>query len=69
MKRIKTKSGLSGWQERLHKVYHNYEEFVWYCENYGIHKQLGFKSIKRCYNANPLMSGTVVPGQLKRIKE
>lgn len=68
MKRIKTRSGISGWQEKLQKVYSSFEEFVWYCETYGIHKQLGFKSIKKCWEANPIMSGSVVPGDLKRVK-
>lgn len=68
MKRIKTRSGISGWQEKLQKVYTSYEEFQWYCEMYAIHKQLGFKDIKRCWDANPTMSGSVVVGELKRAK-
>ena len=65
----KTKSGLSGWQAKVQQVYSDFAEFMAYCETYEIHKQLGFKSIIRCWNKNPLMNGTVVVGSLKQAKK
>lgn len=68
MKRIKSRIGNNGWREKLQKVYTSFEEFQWYCEMYAIHKQLGFRTVKRCWDANPTMSGSVVAGELKRVK-
>ena len=67
MKRVKCKSGATGWQGKLQKVYASFEEFVSYCEIYGIHKRIGFKSIKRAWDANPVIQGSTNPADLCRV--
>lgn len=68
MKRIKTNSGVTGWQAKLQKAYSSFEEFAAYCETYGINKRLGFKSVKACWDKNPTIAGSVIPGGLRRVK-
>lgn len=68
MKQIKTKSGMTGWQSKLQKIYANFEEFEAFCEVYNIHGRLGFKSIKGAWRVNPLIQGSVNPSDLKRVK-
>jgi hypothetical protein len=63
MKRaVKCKSGVTGWQARLQSNYHrSFKTFERYCEMYGLHSRLGFKSARRAWNANPIIQGSVVP--------
>jgi hypothetical protein len=68
MKSVKCKSGVRGWQAKLHEVYDSLEEFRSYCETRGIHTRLGFKSIVRCWKANPTVQGSVIPSDLHRVK-
>ncbi len=68
MKKIITKSGVVGWQEKLHKVYSSFEEFEVYSNVYGISKRLGYKNAKTCWKANPLIEGSVYPCDLSKSK-
>lgn len=61
MKQVKCKSGLTGWQERLRKVYNTFEEFEGYCENYSISERLGYNSPQEAWDANPTIQGSVRP--------
>lgn len=62
MKQVKCKSGLTGWQEKLQKVYNNsFDEFVGFCQIYNIHKRLGFPSMKSAWKSNPTIQGSVEP--------
>jgi hypothetical protein len=69
MKQVRCKSGLRGWQGRLSQVYKNFDEFEIYCASHGIHIRLGFKDIRRCWIANPIVQGSVNPSDLRRVRE
>ena len=68
MKQVKCKSGITGWQCKLQKNYHNFEEFERYCEVWAIHTRLGYKTIKGCWKANPTIQGSVNPSDLRVVK-
>lgn len=68
MKRVKCKSGLEGWQGRLHDVYSDLEDFETYCAMYQIHVRLGYKTIQGCWDANPVVQGSVNPSDLRRVR-
>ena len=65
---VKCKSGLHGWQGRLHEVYNSLDEFEAYCNLRQIHIRLGFTSITRCWEANPVVQGSVNPSDLRRVE-
>ena len=68
MKKVICKSGIVGWQAKLHKIYNSLEEFKQYCEIYSIHKRIGFSSIKIAWAKNPTIQGSVNPNDLMRVK-
>jgi hypothetical protein len=59
---IKCQSGLKGWQARLQEVYADFESFQAYAETYEIHTKLGYKTPVTAWRANPIMQGSVEPG-------
>ena len=65
---VKCKSGLREWQGRLTEVYKNFGEFQSYCDIYNIHIRLGFKDERRCWDANPILQGSVNPVDLRRVR-
>ena len=65
MKRVKCKSGIEGWQDKLQKVYGSLEEFRSFCEVYSIYKRLGFHSAKDAWDKNPTIQGSVNPDDLR----
>lgn len=67
MKRTTCKSGLNGWQGRLHEVYTDFDEFESYCMTHQIHVRLGYRSVKGCWRANPIVQGSVNPSDLCRV--
>ncbi len=69
MKKIITKTGYVGWQERLQMVYKNYEEFCYFARVYNIHERLGFHTIKGCWHSNPLVQGSTNPKDFRRVNE
>jgi len=48
----------NGWISNVKAVYRTFKEFKHYCKLYRIHRQLGYTSIKRCWENNPRMDGT-----------
>ena len=66
MKKVICKSGLTGWQDKLQKVYSSLEEFESYCENYGIHSRLGFETPLEAWDANPTIQGSTDPSDLRK---
>ena len=68
MKRVTCKSGLEGWQAKLHEVYASFGEFEGYCMTYAIHTRLGFGSVRGCWRANPIVQGSISPSDLQRVK-
>lgn len=67
MKTVKCESGVKGWQSRLQKNYNSLEEFVSYCEIYGIHTRLGFDTPEEAWDENPIIQGSVIPSDLKLV--
>jgi hypothetical protein len=69
MKRIICKrSGLRGFQERLQKMYTSFDEFKRYSEMYGLHARLGFTTPETCWKSNPIVEGSVDPGDYRRVR-
>ncbi len=69
IKRVKTQSGIDGWQDKLHKVYGNvFGEFLEYCEIFNLHTRLGFKTPKQAWAKNPTVQGSVNPFDLRTVK-
>ena len=64
MKRVKCKSGIEGWQDKLQNVYTSYEEFEAYSDMYGIALRIGFISTKNAWDANPTIQGSTNPSDL-----
>lgn len=69
MTKVKCKSGIVGWQNRLQKNYSSFEEFESYCEIYNIHSRLGFKTALETWETNPLIQGSTIPSDLQVVSE
>ena len=69
MKQVKCKSGLTGWQCHLRENYDSFEEFKRLSEMYGLHTRLKFKSPEDAWYVNPLIQGSVNPGDYRRVQE
>jgi len=67
MKRVKCQSGLSGWQSRLRSVYSSFEEFEAYSGLYGIYGRLRYSSPEAAWEANPVVQGSVIPSDYKKV--
>jgi len=67
MKQVICRSGIKGWQSRLHAVYTSFEEFAAYCELYGNHTRLGFESPEDAWDANLVVQGSVLPGDYRKV--
>ncbi len=68
MKRVKCKSGIEGWQDKLQSTYESFSEFKYYCSIYGLHKRLGFRSMISAWNANPTIQGSRIPSDFCVVK-
>lgn len=64
MKKVKTKSGLWGWRDRVQGVYSCIEELEHYDEAFGICKRLGIP-LKALWNLNPIIEGSTNPDDLR----
>ncbi len=64
---VKCRSGLRGWQSHLREVYRSYDEFTAYAETYGVHLSLGYKTPESAWRANPLVQGSVHPGDYCKV--
>ena len=65
MRKVKCKSGIVGWQNRLQKNYSSFSEFESYCETYQIHSRLGFKTALEAWETNPIIQGSTIPSDLR----
>ena len=69
MRLVKCKSGISGWQEKLRKVYNeSFESFVTYCEIFGIDARLGYENPEDAWNDNPTIQGSVIPSDFRKVE-
>lgn len=64
MKRVKCKSGLTGSQEKLQDRYTDFKEFKAWSSTYGVHKRLGYTSMKACWESNPTIQSSTDPSDL-----
>ena len=67
MKRVKCKSGLTGYQCKLRESYTDYDEFESYATTFGLDARLGYKTPKDCWNANPTIQGSVLPPDFRKV--
>ncbi len=67
-KRVRCKSGLSGWQCRLRKNYRGFKEFEAYDQSYGLSRRLGYADARAAWNANPEVRGSVDPGDFEIVR-
>lgn len=65
--KMRCKSGLKGWQGRLRNQYASKEEFIAYCSIYSNHLRLGYKSPDSAWKANPIIQGSVVPSDYRKV--
>jgi len=68
MKQVKCKSGITGWQSRLRKVYDTFDQFQRLSEFYGLHTRLGYKTARAAWRNNPIVQGSTVPSDYRRVK-
>jgi hypothetical protein len=59
VKRVKCRSGLTGWQCRLRDNYKSCEEWEQYAELWGLYLKLGYKTPQSAWRANPVVQGSV----------
>ena len=69
MHRVRCKSGLMGWRDRLRNQYLNFEEFRSFSEMYGLHERLDFKTASDAWEKNPLVEGSVNPSDYRTVRE
>jgi hypothetical protein len=65
--RATCRSGIDGYQCHLQDNYNSYEEWKAYADMYGLHHKLGFTSIRKCWDANPEIQGSVHPEDFCKI--
>jgi len=68
MAKVICKSGLEGWQNRLQENYSSFEEFKAWADCWGIHTRLGYKTIRGAWKANPMVQGSVIPSDFRKVK-
>ena len=61
MKKIKTASGVTGWQAKLRKSYGSFSEFEAYDKAYGLAQRLGFANAVEAWELNPTIQGSTNP--------
>jgi len=69
MRRVKCKSGCIGWQERLQKVYDDFDEWQRYSDCYGLAYKLGYKNASTAWKANPIVQGSSIPSDYRKVKK
>lgn len=69
MRTVKCRSGLTGWQERLRKVYMDFDHFARYDEVYGLANRLGFVNASNAWKSNPIVQGSSNPSDYRRVRE
>lgn len=65
MRKVICKSGLSGWQSKVRKVYSSLDELQAYSEMYGIASRLGYGDAQELWMDNPTIRGSVDPDDLE----
>lgn len=68
MRVIRCKSGISGWQSKLRKVYASFAEFESFSSIYGLHLRLGYKTPQSAWKVNPTVQGSVNPMDYQKVR-
>lgn len=68
MKRVKCKSGIMGYQEKLRKLYKDFNEWVDYANMFKLHIKLGYKNPTDAWMANPTVQGSVIPADYCKVE-
>lgn len=66
--RVKCKSGITGYRNRLRRNYASFGEFEASCEIYGLHTRLGYKTPEAAWRYNPMIEGSVTPSDFRRVR-
>jgi len=67
-KRVKCRSGIEGYRERLRDAYDSFEEWQDYSDTYGLAGRLGYKTAKGAWRSNPIIEGSVIPEDFRRVR-
>ncbi len=68
MKKVRCKSGITGWQTKLQENYDNsFEQFQRWCETHSIHTRLGYKSPESAWKHNPTIEGSTEPSDFRKV--
>lgn len=65
--RVRCRSGLFGFQCNLQDNYTNFEEFEACANMYGLHTRLGYKTILGAWKSNPVIQGSVIPDDFRKV--
>jgi hypothetical protein len=68
MKTVICNSGLKGWQCNLQENYSSFDEFKSYSKMYNLAKKLGYTSMKKAWNENPIIQGSTNPLDFRKVK-
>lgn len=61
------KSGITGYQCHLQDLYNDADQFCYYDEAFGLHQRLGYRDRITCWQANPTIQGSVIPGDFRKV--
>lgn len=64
---VTCQSGVKGWQGRLQDQYDLFEYFEAYSLIYGLHTRLGYDSPKEAWEDNPVVQGSVIPSDYRKV--
>lgn len=67
VRQVKCKSGIRGWRGRLKDQYENLGEFDRADTAYNLAKRLGYATAFAAWDANPLIEGSVNPGDYRKV--
>ncbi len=66
--RVRCKSGSWGWRTRLRNNYKDEDEWITWNNHYGLAARLGFKSAHAAWLRNPVIEGSVIPSDFRKVK-
>ena len=65
--RVRCKSGLMGWRTRLRNNYGSFKDWEYYSDMWGLCLKLGYGTPKAAWKANPVIEGSVNPGDFRKV--
>ena len=68
-KKVRCKSGVMGEQFKLRDAYSNFEEYKIYCDMWGIHGRLGYKTPETAWRNNPTVQCSNVSSDYCKVKK